>query len=72
MTGIKEGYIATEQNHFAAFFNTYLGFELEGCTEEEAAAIQSSPQSQAMGIWPAADSVRIEEDTVIIKIGGDS
>lgn len=72
MTGIKEGYIATEQNHFSAFFNTYLGFELEGCTEEEAAAIQSSPQSQSMGIWPAADSVRIEEDTVIIKIGGDS
>ncbi|NLL79378.1 MAG: hypothetical protein GX234_06270 [Clostridiales bacterium] len=72
MTGIKEGYIATEQNHFAAFLNTYLGMELSGCTEEEAVTIGNSPESQSMALWPAASSVRIENDTVIIKIGGDS
>lgn len=69
MTGIKEGYLATEQNHFAAFFETYLGLRLTGCSEEEQNALEASPAVQEMGGWPAADSVRVEGDTVIIKIG---
>lgn len=72
MTGIKEGYLATEQNHFAAFFETYLSLELEGCSEEEQKAIGASSVVQGMGSWPAKDSVRIKNDIVIIKIGEDN
>lgn len=72
MTGIKEGYLATEPKHFAAFFDTYLGLTLDACSEEEQKALSASPAVQDMGIWPAQDSVKIENDVVIIKIGGDT
>ena len=71
MTGIKEGILTTEQNHFAAFFTTYLNIPLDGCSEEESEALKISPTVQAMDIWPGAHSVQIEGDTVIIKIGED-
>lgn len=68
MTGIKEGYLATEQNHFAAFFDLYLGLTLDTCSEEEQSAFRQSSDVEEMGVWPEKDSIKIIEDVIIIKL----
>lgn len=69
MTGIKEGVLVSEQDHFAAFFTEWLGLPLEGCSKKQAGELASDPALQQMDIWPGTDSVRIVDDVVVIRIG---
>ena len=69
MAGIRDSVLISEQEHFVAMMETYFGLSLENCSEEEQKQIQSSALFAGMDCWPAADSVVLEGDTVIIKIG---
>ncbi len=68
MAGIRDSYLISEQAHFAAAMDTYFGLSLTGCSEAERQQIRESEEFGSMECWPHPSSVRIEKDTVIIKI----
>lgn len=68
MAGIRDSYLISEQAHFAAAMDTYFGLSLANCSESEQQQIGDSKVFRAMECWPHPSSVRIEDDTIIIKI----
>lgn len=68
MAGVRDSYIISEQAHFAAMMDTYFGLTLETCSEEEKETIRASEPFSEMDCWPAAGSVRLCGDTVVVKI----
>lgn len=67
ITGIESGLIYFEQYHYVTFFEQYLGIPCTSATEQELSSIMTSSEYQTMGIWPASDSVRMIEDTIVIR-----
>lgn len=68
MAGIRDSYIISEQAHFAAMMDTYFGLTLETCSDKEKEAIRASEAFAEMSCWPAAGSVRLCGDMVVIRI----
>ena len=68
MAGVRDSYIISEQAHFAAMMDTYFGLTLETCSDEEKETIRESELFAEMDCWPAAGSVRLCGDTVVVKI----
>ncbi len=54
------------------FLNMYYQVPLETVTEEECYEILDTPQVEAMGEWPAGDSVKVISDTVVVKLGHEN
>lgn len=71
MAGIRNNYIISEQAHFSAMMKTYFNLALAPCTDTEKQTLQNNPEFQEMPCWPAVDSVKQFDDTVIVKIASD-
>lgn len=52
------------------FINHYFQLELDPVSDEECDALFDSEEVQAMGEWPATDSVKVIGDTVVVKLSG--
>ena len=50
-----------------AWVSNYIGYKIPAASEERQMQLWASPQVQEMPCWPAQGSIRIVEDTVVIK-----
>ena len=67
IVGVTEGYIISHQMHIIAMLDEYYHIPLIGMTEEELYEAMTMEQQQNMGIWPEEDSVKIIDDTIVIR-----
>lgn len=57
----------TESYHYKVMLESFLGFPVEAATLEEQENIQNTLDFQQMPVWPAKESVRVFNDTLVIK-----
>ncbi|MBT2581191.1 glucosyltransferase domain-containing protein [Planococcus sp. ISL-109] len=68
MTGMLGSRFLAHPLHYERMMKNYFGISYDLVTDEEKNDILSSALYDEMEIWPAASSVRIVDDTVIIKL----
>ncbi|MFC4025151.1 glucosyltransferase domain-containing protein [Oceanobacillus longus] len=71
MTGALGSIFIHDSNRFSNMFDQYLGIELDGVTNRQIRELENNSTVNDMGSWPAADSVVIIDDMVIVKFQED-
>lgn len=75
ITGITDGHIiraddeVVAQSVFCSTINDYCGKEYKFLAGEQKKAYCNLKEVKAMGVWPAKDSIKKIDDTIIVKLG---
>ncbi len=67
MIGINGDYLLYTGTNYQAFFKHYLGITINLVSGEEMLRIYDSAEYQAMGSFPAEDSVKVVDGILYIK-----
>ena len=68
MIGMNGDYLLYTRTNYQAFFKNYLGITINLVSDEEMLAIYDSEEYQEMGSFPAADSLKVVDGTLYIKL----
>lgn len=68
MIGLNGDYLLYTSTNYQAFFKHYLGITIEPVSGEEMFEIYYSEEYQAMGSFPAKDSVKVVDGILYIKL----
>lgn len=68
MIGMGGDYLLYTRTNYQAFFKHYLGITMELVSDEEMVRIYESPEYQAMGSFPASDSVQVVDGVLYVKL----
>lgn len=67
MTGTVGETVFYKPYSYTELIETFLGYSLVPASEEDLQAIQQTNFYKEMGVWPAQDSVRVINNTVVVK-----
>ncbi|MCM3389130.1 glucosyltransferase domain-containing protein [Ureibacillus chungkukjangi] len=67
MTGTVGETVFYKPYSYTELIETFLGYSLVPASEEDLLAIQQTNFYKEMGVWPAQDSVRVINNTVVVK-----
>ncbi|MGN1147787.1 MAG: glucosyltransferase domain-containing protein [Lachnospiraceae bacterium] len=68
MIGMTGDYLLYTRTNYQAFLKHYLGVSINLVSDEEMLAIYDSPEYRAMGTFPEADSVKVVDGILYIKL----
>lgn len=68
MIGMNGDYLLYTRTNYQAFFKNYLGITINLVSDEEMLVIYDSAEYQEMGSFPEADSLKIVDGTLYIKL----
>jgi len=68
MIGMNGDYLLYTRTNYQAFFKNYLGITINLVSDEEMLTIYDSAEYQAMGSFPAADSLQVVDGKLYIKL----
>ena len=68
MSGLLQTDILYDQGHWTRFMEAAMGFRFTYVSDETRAALEQSPEVAEMGCWPAADSVKCIDGSIVIKL----
>lgn len=68
MIGMSGDYLLYTRTNYQAFFRHYLGITVELVSDEQMVEIYNSPEYQSMGSFPAADSVKVVDGILYVKL----
>lgn len=68
MIGVEDVNLMRNQDFIVSILNNDLGMVLSGVRGEQEVLLRQSEEVQQMGCWPSADSVRMVDDVMVIKL----
>lgn len=68
MIGMTGDYLLYTRTNYQAFLKHYMGVSINLVSDEEMLAIYNSPEYQAMGTFPEADSIKIVDGILYVKL----
>ena len=68
LTHLMETDLLFNQEHTVNYLKNIHGLDLEAVSDKELETLTNSDEVQGMDIWPSQDSLKVIDDTLIIKI----
>ena len=69
LNGFTAKSLLTNAEHILPFLRNVYGMDIKSATNAVHAELAEMEEVKAMGLWPAADSISVIEDILVIKIG---
>lgn len=67
-TGLWYNYSTTYPETYTLYMNYYLGYPVSFVSDDELTALENMPEVQNMPLFPAADSIKMVDGVMVIKL----
>ena len=68
LSGLLEKSLLYDSEHTTRFLNATFGLSLESLNRKQRNELLDTEEVQAMGCWPAGNSIAVIDNTLVIKL----